>query len=102
MFQANQSRYGFTVDAKGDLAFGGLHRAGSRIPFHAAANSADWTCAIFGIRADRRDGKKELILQQAPLLMDLDQDEKEHPLILAKNVDKFIVEFIDSKNRRVG
>jgi prepilin-type N-terminal cleavage/methylation domain-containing protein len=40
--------------------------------------------------------QKNLVLRQNPVLMDLDQDEQQYPLVLAKNVRKFIVECWDT------
>lgn len=44
------------------------------------------------------DGKKELVLRQTPLLMDMDTDEKEHPIVLAKDVKEFKMEFWDVRS----
>jgi type II secretion system protein J len=41
-------------------------------------------------------GQKNLILRQNPVLMDLDQDEQQFPLVLARNVRKFEVECWDT------
>jgi type II secretion system protein J len=43
----------------------------------------------------QRNGIRELVLQQQPLLMDMDLDEKEDPLVLAKYVKEFKTEFWD-------
>ncbi|MCU0789119.1 MAG: prepilin-type N-terminal cleavage/methylation domain-containing protein [Verrucomicrobia bacterium] len=37
----------------------------------------------------------QLVLRQAPLLMEFDVDEQNHPLVLAGNVEKMIVQFWD-------
>ena len=41
------------------------------------------------------DGQKNLVLRQNPVLMDLDADEQQFPLVLARNVRKFSVECWD-------
>jgi prepilin-type N-terminal cleavage/methylation domain-containing protein len=41
----------------------------------------------------------ELVLRQSSMFMDWDVDEKEHPVVLAKNVKKFETEFWDAKER---
>ncbi len=46
---------------------------------------------------DGSDGGKQLVLRQSTLLIEMDDDEKEHPLVLAKNVDKFQLEFWDRR-----
>jgi prepilin-type N-terminal cleavage/methylation domain-containing protein len=41
-------------------------------------------------------GEKNLVLRQNPVLMDLDQDEQQYPLVLARNVRKFTIECWDT------
>lgn len=41
-------------------------------------------------------GEKNLVLRQNPVLMDLDQDEQQFPLVLARNVRKFTIECWDT------
>jgi type II secretion system protein J len=43
------------------------------------------------------DSSADLVLRQVPLLMDMDIDEKEHPIVLAKNVKKFEMAFWDTR-----
>lgn len=43
-----------------------------------------------------KDGGKNLVLRQNPVLMDLDDDEKNFPCVLARNVKKFSVECWDT------
>lgn len=43
------------------------------------------------------DSQKQLVLRQAPLLLDFDQDEQEHPLVLVRNVKKLEFEFWDER-----
>ena len=40
--------------------------------------------------------RRQLVLRQNPLVMELDTDEKEHPIVLAKNVKGFEMQFWDS------
>jgi prepilin-type N-terminal cleavage/methylation domain-containing protein len=44
----------------------------------------------FTLQSDK-NGSKDLVLRQTPVLMDMDDDEKAYPLVLAKNVRKFSV-----------
>lgn len=46
---------------------------------------------------DGPDSQRQLVLRQAPLLMDFDQDEQEHPLVLVTNVKKLGFEFWDER-----
>ncbi|MCS7338268.1 MAG: prepilin-type N-terminal cleavage/methylation domain-containing protein, partial [Verrucomicrobiae bacterium] len=43
------------------------------------------------------DGQKQLVLRQSPLLMEIDEDEENHPLVLARNVKEFKLEFWDAR-----
>ena len=43
------------------------------------------------------DAGKQLVLRQNPILMDLDKDEKSHPVVIAKEVKSFELEFWDGK-----
>lgn len=43
------------------------------------------------------DSTRQLVLRQAPLLLEIDQDEQEHPLVLSKNVKKLEFAFWDSR-----
>ncbi len=45
---------------------------------------------------DGEDGQKNLVLRQNPVLMDLDADEQQFPLVLARNVRKFSIECWDT------
>jgi prepilin-type N-terminal cleavage/methylation domain-containing protein len=42
------------------------------------------------------DGGKDLVLRQRPILLDLDEDEQQHPLVLARDVQTFKVECWDT------
>src|SRR5262249_28140598 len=46
---------------------------------------------------EQRNGVRELVLRQQPLLMDMDLDEKNYPLVLAKYVKEFKTEFWDPR-----
>ncbi len=43
------------------------------------------------------EGGRQLVLRQNPILMEVDVDEREHPLVLAKNVQEFQIQFWDQK-----
>jgi len=42
------------------------------------------------------DSEKNLVLRQSPILMDMDADEQNYPLVLARNVKDFVVECWDT------
>ncbi len=48
------------------------------------------------------DSERQLVMRQSPILMDADKDEneKEHPLVLARGVNKMAFEFWDSRQNQ--
>ena len=50
----------------------------------------------FSVEAGREDSERDLVLRQNPILMDLDADEQQVPLVLARNVKDFVVECWDT------
>ena len=49
-----------------------------------------------------RDSEKDLVLRQNPVLMDMDPDERQTPLVLARDVRKFTVECWDTNKHGLG
>ena len=97
-FQSSQRYYSFVVE-NGSLP---MLSIASRVPDVFPRNGK------FGDFNQRRltfnlevapEGGKNLVLRQNPILMDLDEDEKKYPLILARNVKALLIECWD-KDRR--
>jgi len=101
-FQASQNLYWFAVQNEGEafLSFA------SRLPpdtfprdrkFVGSGLGKDFPSrrVTFSVAAGE-GGEKNLILRQNPILMDLDQDEQQYPLVLARNVKTFTVECWDT------
>jgi prepilin-type N-terminal cleavage/methylation domain-containing protein len=97
MFNANANYYWFAGQSSGDYA---------ELSFVARLPASFPRSGSFGDRAVVRrltfkvepgtNSDKQLVLRQNPLLEDPpDKDEMENPLVLARNVKQFIVEFID-------
>jgi hypothetical protein len=95
MFSQNVQYYSFDADTAGEFA---------SLSFAARLPKSFPRSGRFGDLSVRRldfvveggpDGKKRLVLRQKPLLMDMDRDETQQPLILAKDVNKFLVDFWD-------
>lgn len=100
MFNANAPYYWFSGEADGDFA---------TLSFVAHLPESFPRSGSFGDRAVVRrltytvepgpDSQKQLVLRQNPLLQDPpDKDQTENPLILARNVKQFIVEYIDPQS----
>ncbi len=95
MYTQNQQYYSFVVSADGDY---------STLSFTAHLPDSFLRSRKFGGADIRRlnftveegpDSKKQLVLRQNVLLMDPDKDEMETPVVLARDVTQFIVEFPD-------
>jgi hypothetical protein len=94
-FQASQRYYFFNV-ANGDTP---LLSFASRVPDVFPRNSkfGDFNLRRLTYTLETGDGgEKDLMLRQNPILMDMDDDEQKDPLVLARNVKKFIVECWDT------
>jgi prepilin-type N-terminal cleavage/methylation domain-containing protein len=97
-FQASQQYYWFKL-ANGDAPFlSFVARLPDTYPrngkFVGASGGRDASSrrVTFSL-AGGADGEKDLILRQNPVLMDMDQDEQDYPLVLAKNVKTFSIEW---------
>ena len=97
-FQASQNYYWFKL-ANGDspyLSF--VARLPESFPRHNKFVGADGGPDASSRRvtfsmAAGPNGERDLILQQQRILMDMDDDEKQFPLILARNVKAFTIEW---------
>lgn len=97
LFNANTNYYAFLADSQGDYSsFSFVARLPKSFPRSGKFGDLDVRRLAFTIE-NGSDGRKQLVLRQNPLLMDVDKDEQEFPLVLAKDVDTFIVEYIDPK-----
>lgn len=99
MYTQNASYYQFLVDSEGDftsLSF--VSRLPKSFLRGRKFDGADIRRVNFTVEDGPR-GEKQLVLRQSLLLMDMDQDEKENPLVVADNVKLFVVEFIDPKTK---
>jgi len=68
----------YARDGKFVGAAGGRDASSRRVTFSLAAGE---------------NGERDLVLRQNPILMDLDKDEQQYPLVLARNVKDFKVEW---------
>ena len=103
-FQASQNYYWFQLENSGApvLSFA------ARLPDTFARNGKFAGTKLgrdfysrrvtFTLAADANGGNN-LILRQTPILMDMDPDALQYPLILARNVKKFSVEWWDFQQR---
>jgi prepilin-type N-terminal cleavage/methylation domain-containing protein len=97
-FQASQQYYWFKLENGDSPYLSFVAHLPDTYPrngkFVGAAGGRDASSrrVTFSLAADP-DGGKDLVLRQNPVLMDMDQDEQQYPLVLAKNVKQFTIEW---------
>ncbi len=94
-FQASQKYYSFIVENGDAATLSFAARVPDVFPRNGKFGDFNLRRVTFQLESGQ-DGLKNLVLRQNPILMDLDEDEKKYPLVLARNVKKFIVECWDT------
>ena len=102
-FQASQKYYWFRLANGGEPYLSFVARLPDTYArngkFVGAAGGRDASSrrVTFSLAAGE-NGEKDLILRQNPILMDMDQDEEKYPLVLARNVKTFTIEWWGTNN----
>jgi hypothetical protein len=96
-FTANQQFYSFLADNGDQPSLSFVSRLSPSFPRSGKFGDLDVRRVTFSVEPSSDFGR-QLVLRQAPLMMDLDVDEKEHPIVLAKNVKEFNVQFWDLRD----
>jgi hypothetical protein len=91
-FAANLPYYYFDAENGSDARLSFVARLSKSFPRSGKFGDLDVRRVTFSVEA-APDGGRQLVLRQNPLVMELDRDEKEHPLVLAKNVKGFEMKF---------
>jgi hypothetical protein len=96
-FQASMKYYVFTnlagSDGRSVLSF--TARLPEVFPRNGKFGGFNLRRLTFSVES-ARGSEKDLVLRQNPVLMDMDVDERQTPLVLARNVEKFTVECWDT------
>ena len=102
-FQASQKYYWFKLE-NGDEPFLSFvahlpdtYARNGKFVGAAGGRDASSRRVTFSLAAGE-DGEKDLVLRQNPILMDMDQDEEKYPLVLARNVKEFTIEWWGTNN----
>jgi prepilin-type N-terminal cleavage/methylation domain-containing protein len=95
-FVRNKVYYGFSYDggSEGSLSF--VARLSESFPRSGKFGGLDVRRLTFSVEAGP-ESSDQLVLRQSPIVCDIDKDEKDNPLILAKNVKEFQMQFWDQK-----
>jgi len=91
-FAANLPYYYFDAQNGSDASLSFVARLSKSFPRSGKFGDLDVRRVTFSVEPGP-DGGRQLVLRQNPLVMDFDEDEKDHPLVLAKNVKDFEMEF---------
>jgi general secretion pathway protein J len=96
MFTINAPYYGFVAENGQDAALSFVARLAPSFPRSGRFGDLDVRRVTFALRPGG-SGANELVLRQQPLVTEMDEDEREYPLVLAKDVKEFKTEFWDTQ-----
>ena len=95
-FSLNQNYYAFVAENGSEAMLSFVSRLSPSFPRSGKFAGLDVRRVTFSVEP-AAEGGKQLVLRQNALLMDMDKDEKNYPLVLAKNVKEFKTEFWDNR-----
>ena len=96
LFSANWQWYYFAAQNGDDASLSFVSHLPKWFPRAGKFGDHDVRRVTFSLE-DGPGSQRQLVLRQAPLLMDVDQDEQDHPLVLERNVKKLEFEFWDER-----
>src|SRR5437016_5650318 len=95
-FTANPQYYSFVAENGNEASLSFVARMAKSFPRSGRFGDLDVRRLTFSVESGPDSGR-QLVLRQNPILMEQDTDEKEHPLVLAKNVQEFQIQFWDPR-----
>ena len=96
LFVRNADYYGFVAENGSDATLSFVARLPKSFPRSGRFGDLDVRRLTYTVEQGP-NGETDLVLRQQPIIMDLDEDEKEFPLILARNVKQFEIGFWDER-----
>jgi len=93
-FAADLQHYGFVAENGSDAMLSFVARLPSSFPRGGRFGDFDVRRVAFSLESGQ-DSQRQLVMRQSPILMEFDEDENLHPLVLAKNVKELLFEFWD-------
>lgn len=96
LFVRNVDYYGFVAENGSDALLSFVARLPKSFPRGGRFGDLDVRRLTYSVEASP-DGNKELVLRQQSILTEMDEDEQEYPLVLARDVQEFVMEFWDSR-----
>jgi general secretion pathway protein J len=95
-FVRNNRYYGFSSEAGSDGSLSFVARLAKSFPRSGKFGDLDVRRLTFSIESGP-ESSSQLVLRQSPIMTDPDKDEAENPLVLAKDVKGFEMQFWDQK-----
>ena len=95
-FQLDVQHYGFIAENGSDAKLTFVARLPQSFPRGGRFGDFDVRRVEFALESGP-ESSRQLVLRQTPILMDFDQDEIQHPLVLARNVKDLIFDLWDSR-----
>lgn len=97
-FQADPQHYGFVAENSDNGYLSFVARLPESFPRSGRFGDFDVRRVVFSLE-NGPDSQSQLVLRQTPILMEMDQEEQNHPLVLAKGVSKMAFEFWDDRKK---
>ena len=100
-FAADLQHYGFWAQNGDGVTLSFVARLPESFPRGGRFGDFDVRRVTFALE-NGPDSERQLVMRQSPILMDpdKDEDEKEHPLVLARGVNKMAFEFWDTRQNQ--
>jgi general secretion pathway protein J len=95
-FAADLPHYGFVAENGSEAVLSFVARLPKSFPRSGKFGDLDVRRVSFSVESGQ-DSSRQLVLRQTPIFMDFDEDEKEHPLVLAKYVKELQLGFWDTR-----
>jgi general secretion pathway protein J len=98
MYAANMRHYAFVTENGSSATLSFVAQLPDSFPRSGRFGGFNMRRVLFSLE-NGPDNSRQLTLRQAPLLMEFDQDEREHPLILAEHVKRLEFTFWDTRQQ---
>ena len=96
-FEADRQHYGFVAENNDNGYLSFVARLPESFPRSGRFGDFDVRRVSFSIESG--DSQSQLVLRQMPVLMEMDNDQQDSPLVLAKGVSKMAFEFWDDRKK---
>lgn len=98
MYVANQRHYAFVAENGSQASLSFVARLPDAFPRSGRFGGVNVRRVEFSLQPGE-GGNSRLVLRQAPLLNEFDEDEREHPLVLMENVKRMEMLFWDARKQ---